>query len=156
MRGRWVRNVPLGCQPHAGLILDSAGNLYGTTLFGGPVDGGTVFKVDPLGNETMLYAFAGGYQVAFGPDGGQPYAGVIPDSAGNLYGTTSGGGTSNQGVVYKLDTALNETVLYTFTGGADGGFPQAGVIGDSTGHLYGTTANGGANAGGVVFELGPH
>jgi uncharacterized repeat protein (TIGR03803 family) len=146
---------PLGCQPHAGLILDPEGNLYGTTFFGGPVDGGIVFKVDPLGNETLLYAFEGGYEVQ-GGDGGNPYAGVIRDAAGNLYGTTSGGGASNQGTVYKLDAAGNETVSYSFTGGSDGGSPEADLTADSTGHLYGTTTYGGTNSGGVVFQLAPH
>jgi uncharacterized repeat protein (TIGR03803 family) len=146
---------PEGCEPHAGLIFDPAGNLYGTTFFGGPVDGGVVFKVDPSGNETLLYAFRGGYQVPGGADGGGPYAGVIRDSAGNLYGTTADGGPAGRGVVYKLDPAGIETVLYSFTGGADGSQPQAGVIRDSAGSLYGTTSYGGKNSGGVVFELKP-
>jgi uncharacterized repeat protein (TIGR03803 family) len=113
------------------------------------------FKVDPSGNETLLYAFTGGYQVPGGADGGGPYAGVIRDSAGNLYGTTADGGPAGRGVVYKLDAADNETVLYSFTGGADGSQPQAGVILDSAGNLYGTTSGGGENSGGVVFKLKP-
>ena len=119
------------------------------------MDGGVIFKVDPHRNETMLYAFAGGYQVPGGADGGNPYSGVIRDPAGNLYGTTSGGGPSNVGVVYKLDTSGNETVLYSFTGGSDGSSPNAGVIRGPAGILYGTTAYGGANSGGVVFQLKP-
>src|SRR5208282_3849903 len=93
---------------------------------------GVVFKVDPSGNETVLYTFTGG------ADGGYPLAGVIRDSAGNLYGTTNGGGASGAGVVFKVDTSGNETVLYTFTGGSDGGSPWGGVIRDSKGNLYGT------------------
>jgi uncharacterized repeat protein (TIGR03803 family) len=146
-----------------GLILDSAGNLYGTTPFGGLVPGpqgaGVVYKVDPAGQETVLYSFTGGV------DGGVPYGGVIRDSTGNLYGTTALGGAAGQGVVYKLDPSGNETVLHSFTGGADGGFPMAGVIRDSRGNLYGTTYEGGLSgpcAGspysdgcGVVYKLDP-
>jgi uncharacterized repeat protein (TIGR03803 family) len=80
---------------------------------------------------------------------------VIRDSAGNLYGTTAYGGSANAGVVYKLDTAGQETVLYSFTGGADGGTPWSGVIRDSAGNLYGTTQIGGNDNGGVVFKLTP-
>ena len=76
---------------------------------------GVVFKLDTTGTETVLYSFTGG------ADGANPYAGLIRDSAGNLYGTTYGGGTSNWGVVFKLDTTGTETVLHSFTGGADGG-----------------------------------
>jgi uncharacterized repeat protein (TIGR03803 family) len=132
-----------GSQPYAGVILDSAGNLYGTTPFGGTAGNGVVYKLDPTGHETVLYSFSGG------ADGGRPYAGVIRDSAGNLYGTTYLGGTANAGVVYKLDPAGNETVLHRFTGGADGNNPYAGVIRDSAGNLYGTTY------GGVVYKLDP-
>ena len=91
-----------------------------------------VYKVDTAGHQTVLYNFTGG------ADGGNPYAGVIRDSAGNLYGTTIGG-TAGAGVVYKLDTSGHETVLYSFTGGADGSNPLAGVTLDSAGNLYGTT-----------------
>jgi uncharacterized repeat protein (TIGR03803 family) len=128
-----------GGNPSAGVIRDSAGNLYGTA--------GVVFKLDPAGNYTVLYTFTGGL------DGGFPEAGVILDSAGNLYGTTQTGGTANAGVVYKLDPAGNQTVLYSFTGGADGANPWAGVIRDSAGNLYGTTAGGGTLGFGVVFAV---
>ena len=74
--------------------------------------------MNAAGQETVLYSFTGG------ADGGYPDAGVIRDSAGNLYGTTFEGGTANAGVVYKVDTAGQETVLYSFTGGADGGQPR--------------------------------
>jgi uncharacterized repeat protein (TIGR03803 family) len=88
-----------------------------------------------------------------GADGGNPYSGVIRDSAGNFYGTTAAGGPANVGVVYKLDTAGHETVLYSFTGGADGWGPEAGVIRDSAGNLYGTTLFGGGANAGVVFKV---
>ncbi len=97
-----------------------------------------VFKIDKSGNETVLYSFTGG------ADGGYPLAGLIRDPAGNFYGATAGGGTSGAGVVFKIDKSGNETVLYTFTGGADGGYPQWAVLArDSAGNLYGTTYLGG-------------
>jgi uncharacterized repeat protein (TIGR03803 family) len=80
---------------------------------------------------------------------------LIRDSAGNLYGTTVGGGTPGFGVVFEVDAAGKETVLYSFTGGADGGSPYAGVIRDSAGNLYGTTSSGGRELSGVVFKLKP-
>jgi uncharacterized repeat protein (TIGR03803 family) len=96
---------------------------------------------------TVLYAFKGG------ADGASPAASVMRDAAGNLYGTTDSGGTSSNGTVFKVDSAGRETVLYSFTGGADGGFPAAGVIEDAAGNLYGTTINGGAFNNGTVFKL---
>src|ERR1017187_10175172 len=140
-------SVPKGAYPYAGLIRDSAGNLYGTTYQGGKANAGVVYGVDAAGQEKGLYSFTG---LA---DGGNPYGGVIRDSAGNLYGTTGAGGTSGYGVVFKLDKAGQETVLYAFTGGADGGYSYAGVIRDSAGNLYGTTSSGGTAGYGVVFEV---
>jgi len=135
---------------YAGVIRDSAGNLYGTASRGGAAHGGVVFKLDTTGHETVLYNFTGG------ADGGSPYAGVIHDSAGNLYGTTFAGGALNLGVVYKLDTTGHETVLYSFTGGAGGGFPYAGVIRDSAGNLYGTTTSAAGSAyWGAVYKVDP-
>ena len=136
-----------GRYPAAGVIRDSTGNLYGTAPEGGTANAGVVYKVDTSGHETVLYSFTGG------TDGSAPMAGVIRDSAGNLYGTTPGGGTANRGVVYRLDAAGRETVLYNFTGGADGGLPTAGVIRDSAGNLYGTAPTGGAAGAGVVYKL---
>jgi len=136
-----------GGNPSAGLIRDSAGNLYGTASADGSGDAGVVFRVDTSGHQTVLYSFSGG------ADGGDPQAGVIADSAGNLYGTTYYGGASGFGVVYKLDSTGLETVLHSFTGGADGANPEAGVVRDSGGNLYGTTYRGGVGLGGVVYEL---
>ena len=149
-----------GAYPGGGVILDSAGNLYGTTCCaGGPAWGGTVFMVDPAGNETTLYTFN------CAADGCNPNAGLTRDSAGNLYGTTAYGGAPGAGNVFKLDTSGNETSLYSFTGGPDGGYPASGVILDRAGNLYGTTANGGntsaSNCGyygpgcGVVYRVSP-
>ena len=136
-----------GGYPYGALILDSEGNLYGTTNGGGASGAGVVFKINTSGKEIVLYSFTGGN------DGGYSTAGVIRDRAGNLYGTTSGGGASGAGVVFKVDPTGHETVLYSFTGGADGGSPGAGVIRDPAGNLYGTTAFGGTAELGVVFKL---
>jgi uncharacterized repeat protein (TIGR03803 family) len=147
-----------GDGPYGDVIMDKAGNLYGTTLQGGGTgcdgDGcGTVFKITPDGTETVLYAFQGG------SDGWSPQNGVVEDGAGNLYGTTWAGGTSDDGTVFKVTPDGSESVLHSFQGGTDGSFPQAGVILDKTGNLYGTTSNGGCSGrcggggGGVVYEL---
>ena len=136
-----------GSEPFAGLIRDSTGNLYGTTKFGGIWGNGVVFELDTTGTETVLYSFTGG------TDGSLPYASLIRDSAGNLYGTTFEGGASGSGVVFELDTTGTETVLYSFTGRGHGANPVAGLIRNSAGNLYGTTANGGASGHGVVFKV---
>ncbi len=96
---------------------------------------------------TVLYSFTGS------SDGGDPYAGLIRDATGNLYGTTDYGGSSYAGVVYKVDTSGTETVLYSFTGGADGAYPFATLVRDPAGNLYGTTAQGGTSGDGVVFKV---
>jgi len=136
--------------PFAGVIRDSAGNLYGTASGGGSEGPGVVYKLDTAGYETVLYNFC---SLQYCVDGREPYTGVVRDSAGNLYGTTFEGGNSGFGVVYKLDATGHETVLYSFTGGADGSYPQAGVIRDSAGKLYGTASVGGTRLVGVVFRI---
>jgi uncharacterized repeat protein (TIGR03803 family) len=138
-----------GIQALAALIMDQAGNLYGTTELGGSFGFGTVFKLDPSGNETVLHTFTGGN------DGATPFfAGLIMDTAGNLYGTTFNGGASGYGTVFELDTAGNETVLHSFTGSpGDGASPPAALIMDKAGNLYGTTLIGGASGFGTVFKL---
>jgi uncharacterized repeat protein (TIGR03803 family) len=109
-----------------------------------------VFKVDPSGHETVLYSFTGG------ADGGYPLREVLArNSAGNLYGTTAGGGVG-AGVVFKLDASGHETVLHSFTGRADGAGPFPGVIFGPDGNLYGTANYGGASGTGVVFEIKPY
>ena len=138
-----------GAVPTAGLIRDSAGNLYGTTLYGGASHKGVVFKLALTGKETVLHSFKGAPT-----DGENPAARLIRDSSGNFYGTTQAGGASNDGVVFKLALTGKETVLHSFKGGtADGKFPFAGVIRDSVGNLYGTAGLGGASNNGVVFKL---
>lgn len=90
-----------------------------------------------------------------GSDGGGPLSGFIIDSAGNFYGTTNTGGTSNYGVVFKMNSSGVETVLHTFTGGTDGANPNGGLVRDKTGNLYGTTTAGGASGAGTVFRVTP-
>ena len=139
---------PDGKGPTGDLVRDSDGNLYGTTFGGGPSGTGVVFKLDTMCNETVLYPFTGG------ADGGQPYAGLVRDEEGNLYGTASSGGTSNAGAVFKVDPTGRESVLYNFTGGADGAGPLGRLVRDSQGNLYGTTQFGGdSNSWGVVFKV---
>ena len=151
-------NCTDGGSPVASLVRDSAGNFYGTTNQGGASGVGTVFKVDPSGNETILHSFNGS------PDGAYPHAGLIIDASGNLYGTTYGGGNNNCGsgfgcgTVFKVDNTGHETVLYSFCseGGSnctDGLLTNAGLIQDSDGNLYGTTLLGGSKDAGTVFEL---
>jgi len=140
-----------GGYPYYGsLVRDGAGNFYGTTSFGGANQYfGTVFKVNKAGQQTVLYSFTGQ------SDGGQPNASVIRDTAGNLYGTTIGGGASGHGTIFKLDASGKETVLYSFAGGTDTAAPDADLLRDAAGNLYGTTIAGGASGAGTVFKLTP-
>lgn len=143
-------SLPNGADPEAGLVMDSAGNIYGTTKTGGTSGRGSVFEISPSGTETLLYSFGGA------ADGAYPLAGLVMDSAGNLYGTTYEGGSNNQGTAFKISAAGTETVLYSFAGGTtDGANPQASLIMDSSGNLYGTTYNGGVYSEGVVFKISP-
>ena len=184
--GTWTESVLYsftggsdGGSPNAGLIFDQAGNLYGTTQWGGSSNCqygcGVVFELTPNADgawtESVLYSFTGG------KDGGQPWASLIFDAVGNLYGTTPGGGNPNChglfsgcGVVFKLapngDGTWTESVLHGFTGGKDGEMPEAGLIFDQTGNLYGTARSGGrtmphcedwmGTGCGVVFKLTPN
>jgi uncharacterized repeat protein (TIGR03803 family) len=155
-----------GGYPLASLIQDSAGNLYGTTSYGGiscifsGIGCGVAFKLDTTtGNVTVLHAFTGG------ADGAFPGGRLFMDSAANLYGTTPLGGAAGGcggggcGVIFKLDSkSSKETVLYTFAGGTDGGQPSAGLIRDSAGNFYGTAGTAGFSGDcglgcGVVFKL---
>jgi uncharacterized repeat protein (TIGR03803 family) len=136
-----------GSNPYAGVIRPHNGTLYGTTLTGGSHDNGVIYKQSATGTYTVLYTFTGG------ADGGFPNAGVIRTHDGTLYGTTTFGGAHDNGGVYKLSAAGVYTVLYTFTGGADGGAPNAKVIRAHDGTLYGTTLLGGPSGAGVVYKL---
>jgi uncharacterized repeat protein (TIGR03803 family) len=133
-----------GAAPEGGVIADASGNLYGMTGAGGGAacndNGcGTVFKLTPGGTETTLYAFQGG------TDGEIPLAGLIADSAGNLYGTTFMGGAHGAGTVFEVSPTGQETVLYSFKAGNDGANPEAGLVMDKKGDLYGTTVDGGGD-----------
>ena len=138
-----------GSNLFAGLVRDSSGNLYGTSYAGGTDNLGVVFRLEPSGREKVLYSFPGGV------NGWGTHAGLVRDASRNLYGTTNGGGAFGYGTVFKLDPSNNETVLYPFTGGTDGGGPEAGLIKDAQGNLYGTTSGGGDPICkcGTVFEL---
>ena len=148
-----------GVTPESGLLMDGAGNLYGTTSLGGGAGGcsdgqingcGIVFKLAPDGAETVLFRFDGG------SDGGGPAGTLIEDTAGNLYGITRSGGTKGDGTVFRLAPDGSETVLHSFTNGSDGGQPVGGVIADAKGNLYGVTSVGGNNEeGGVLFRIAP-
>jgi uncharacterized repeat protein (TIGR03803 family) len=144
-----------GSIPYPALIFDAKGNLYGTTIVGGTSGAGTVFElVSSKGKwtEKVLYSFNG-------QDGAEPFASLIFDAKGNLYGTTAGGGASGDGAVFELISSKGkwtEKTLYSFNpNGKDALFPEAGLISDSSGNLYGTTYGGGANGAGTVFELTP-
>ena len=138
---------PNGGLPWGGVIRDASGNLYGTTATGGPRSSGVVYELDSAGHYRELHAFSDGL------DGAKSYGSLIRDKAGNLYGTANEGGTGGKGVVFMLDPAGNYTVLYNFTGGADGGNPFAGVVTDASGGLYGTAAIGGTKTSGVMYKL---
>lgn len=144
-----------GCSPLAGLISDGAGNLYGATSEGGSafcgLGYGVVFKLDlATHQQTVLHTFNGS-------DGAYPAASLIRDSAGNLYGTTSGSNAVDvgYGTVFKLDTRGNLTTLYAFTGGSDGAIPLGGVVLDAAGNLFGTASTRGAGGEGTLFEITP-
>jgi len=146
-----------GAGPNAALIPDKQGNLYGTTSGGGEFSRGVVFEYDAAGNETVLYSFRGVRKN--GNDGASPMAALVMDQAGNLYGTTSSGGSgAGCGTVFEL-SGTRESVLYRFSGGTDGCSPFAEVALDSEGNFYGTTLLGGdpsCNSNGscgVVFKL---
>jgi len=175
--GSWTESViynfctqsgcPDGEEPAAGLVFDSLGNLYGTTVEGGANQGGTVFELSPPAipgttwTETVLWSFGNGPD-----DGGLPYSQLIWDSSGNLYGTTSeGNGKALGGTVFKLssngDGTWSETVIHGFCPNGlqdcpDGFEPLAGVSSDNVGNLYGTTYAGGFDdKWGVLYKLSP-
>ena len=151
-----------GDTPEGGVIVGPDGNLYGTTMHGGASELGVVFRLQPpptickaflcSWNETVLHSFSGA-------DGAYPYFGsLVFDKAGNIFGTTSGGGTFGLGAVYELSPSSGgwtEEVIYSFQPGQDAAYPYAGVVFDSAGNLYGTTTGGGTTGSGTVYELSP-
>jgi uncharacterized repeat protein (TIGR03803 family) len=146
-----------GCAPAAGLVFDDAGNLFGTTSYGGLYNGGTVFELSPVtgGNwtEKILYSFNPN-----GTDAYSPQASLFIDAAHNLYGTTPSGGSYDEGTVFEVSPKAggdwSEKVLLAFGGSTTQGYsPYGGLIADASGNLYGTTAFG--TQFGTVFELSP-
>jgi uncharacterized repeat protein (TIGR03803 family) len=150
-----------GGTPEMGLLLGTSGALYGTTAFGGMYGNGVAFRLiaESSGGwkEEVLHSFGGS------GDGAEPqaaYGGLLVSRGGQLYGTTLYGGASGNGTIFSLAPAdsgggaWNETVLYSFTGGSDGGNPSAGLTAGSDGTLYGTTTTG-ARGGGTLFSLTP-
>lgn len=136
-----------GGNPDDGLVMNSRGVLFGTASTGGSSNLGVVFKTKGMGSVTVLHSFTGG------SDGSTPNGGLIQDAASSaFYGTTTAGGTSGHGTVYRLK-GTTESVLYSFAGGTDGADPQAELTLDAAGNLYGTTSAGGSAGNGTVFEL---
>jgi uncharacterized repeat protein (TIGR03803 family) len=132
--------------PFSGLVRGSDSNFYGTTPYGGPGGSGTVFRVSPNGNFTNLHFFAG-------PDGAYPYAGLVQASDGNYYGVTYMGGANGYGAVFQMTPSGSLTTLHSFSY-SDGGWPiLGGLVQGSDSNLYGTTAGGGANGYGTVFQI---
>ena len=165
----WNENVlhtytgPDGSGPQTeNLVFDSSGNIYGTTGGGGLYNSGTAFQLTPSGGggytESILHSFGNG------TDGRDPLAGIVFDTAGNIYGTTERGGTGSPqdchgscGTVYQLMPSNGgwvENILVNFDV-TNGQTPYGNLIIDSSGDLYGTTASGGQNGGGIVFKLAP-
>jgi|HubBroStandDraft_6_1064221.scaffolds.fasta_scaffold38612_3 uncharacterized repeat protein (TIGR03803 family) len=157
-----------GCNPESYSVSDAAGNLYGTTNTGGGggVNGtfcdngcGSVFKLAPNGDgryaESVIHSFPG---TKGNTDGRNPVGGLVFDSAGNLWGSTQGGGSVGNGTVFELtpnsDGTYTETTLYSFTGASTGFDPNTNLVIDKAGNLYGTAVNGGLGHG-VVFRVTP-
>jgi uncharacterized repeat protein (TIGR03803 family) len=149
-----------GAGPEAGLAADAEGNLYGTTNEGGEKDAGTVFKLVAPKVEGKAWIEEVLHNFGKGDDGANPVAGVTFDAAGNLYGTTSAGGTDGYGMVFQLmptKSTWTEKVLHDFEMQGDGGVPYAGIVVEG-GKLYGAATDGGqggSSGGGTVFELAP-
>lgn len=135
-----------GGNPLSGFTL-AGGNLFGTASSGGIYGYGVVFRFSTNGAETVLHNFSGG------TDGADPEGRLVMDKSGNFYGTTTAGGVSNDGTIFKITRKGVETVLYSFTGHADGSKPVGGLAIDKAGNLYGTTTAGGSSGNGTVFEL---
>lgn len=167
-QGNWTETILYnfgggndGIAPYGTLIADGNGVLYGSTAGGGSANAGVVFSLTPPAagqkewTEAVLYTFQGK------PDGVSPTNGMIRDDTGALYGMTSAGGATGNGIVYRLTapatggTPWSETILYNFTGSPDGSFPNGGLVLDRNGILYGATFGGGTSGWGTIFTLTP-
>ena len=140
-----------GSLPYAGLLADSAGNLFGATGAGGANNDGTLFELAKGSSGYTLNTLASFNNT----NGTTPYGTLIADSAGNLFGTTAGGGANNDGTVFELAKGSSGYALNTLASFSvsNGGYPQAGLVADSAGNLFGTTEGGGASNDGTVFEV---
>jgi uncharacterized repeat protein (TIGR03803 family) len=136
-----------GDNPYGVLLRTPDGTLYSTTIAGGAYGDGTIYKLAPGESETVVHSFGSG------TDGSEPVCGLIRDASGNFYGVTSIGGTYHKGAIFELDSTGTESVLYSFTGGADGNDPNSILNETSTGVIFGTAPQGGTHGGGVIFKL---
>jgi uncharacterized repeat protein (TIGR03803 family) len=136
-----------GANPVAGLVRGADGNFYGTTEHGGTNGSGTVFKIMTNGTLSALYSFTGG------SDGANPAAGLVLGTDGNFYGTAESGGANGSGTVFKITSGGVLTLVYTFTGGDDGAYPNSALVQGTDGNFYGTTSSGGAYGNGAIFRL---
>jgi uncharacterized repeat protein (TIGR03803 family) len=142
-----------GKVPNGDLLFDQSGNIYGTTLMGGSNSTGEIFELTPSGgsytNDVLFSSPASGNET-------YPWGGLVPDNSGNLYGVFNG--LEPSGAVFELSpsgSGWSLNVIYAFTGGSDGRTPYGGLLRDQAGNLYGTTTDGGTGGGGTVFELSP-
>ena len=148
---------PDGGFPYGGLIFDALGNLYGTTYYAGANGLGCVYQLTPRHGgewkEAVLYSFKGG------SDGEGSIGNLVFDGTGNLYGTTSEGGTAGDGVIFRLAPLTRhkwrESVVHSFAGPPDGAFAYNGMVGDGAGHYYGATVHGGADDEGAIYAFTP-
>ena len=140
-------NITNGSTPNGGVILDSSGNLYGTTAYGGANGDGAVYEI---ANGTTTISDLASFNSV---NGSAPYGSVTLDSSGNLFGTTSGGGANNVGTVYEIANGSSAITTLASFNAATGDIPASGVTLDSSGNLYGTTQNDGDNGQGTVYEI---
>jgi len=145
----WSFDGTNGAGPVGGLAGGDPGSFYGTTAGGGAGDSGTIFKITTNGLFSPLYGFSGD------EDGADPEAGLVQGPDGSFYGTTCGGGDDDAGTIFNVTTNGVLTTLYSFTGGLDGGAPQAGLMLGADGNFYGTTSSGGVGDYGTVFVITP-
>jgi len=148
------KDLGTGIHPTSEVLLDSAGNLYGTTFIGGQFGYGVVYQLSQVDGS---WAYNVIHDIGSNSEGGEPFGGLVMDSAGNLFGATSIGGTGGGGVIFELSRmgeGWNFQVLYNIgTNKSDGSGPYGTLIMDPSGNLFGSTVGGGANDGGTVFEL---
>jgi uncharacterized repeat protein (TIGR03803 family) len=150
------QGAPDGVFPYGALLFDAAGNIYGTTYYGGTNGLGTVYRLargaGGQWTESVLYSFQAG------SDGNSSISNLVADAAGNLYGTTSEGGLGS-GTIFQLTPGPNDTwsesIPHSFQGSPDGAFPYAGMVGDGAGNFYGATVHGGADGDGAIYRFIP-